>query len=109
MMRELFDHGPVVVGFEVGLGFSAYSHGIFRAEANLNIEHMAVAAYPTIGHSFPPKKGTLLMEKSSKSWGSHYLSLAASTKASGLQQTKALPAAKQPKSAGKDQKIEDPA
>lgn len=113
MMRELFDHGPLVVGFEVGLGFSAYSSGVFhavsklseknhwkrvnhavlvvgygtgngkkywlvknswgsfwgekgyfriqRGDDNLNIEHMSVAAYPTVGHTLPVEKSDLVM------------------------------------------------
>merc|ERR1711904_635055 len=35
MMRELFDHGPLVVGFEVGLGFSSYSSGVFHTKERL--------------------------------------------------------------------------
>jgi cathepsin C len=127
MMRELFDHGPFVVGFEVGLGFHSYSDGVFQAlgklpeknhfervnhavlivgygtdgdtpywlvknswgpswgeggffrikrgDDNLNIEHMAVAAYPSMGAAFPPASGALVMMES-KSMGHHYLALA---------------------------------
>jgi len=126
MLRDIFDHGPVVVGFEVGLGFHTYRSGIFKANGklpeknhwervnhavlvvgygeergtkywivknswgdfwgengyfrikrgddNLNIEHMAVAAYPSVGPSYPPAKGALFMQEG-KSLGHQFLSM----------------------------------
>lgn len=35
MRRELYDHGPLAVCFQVGLGFGNYRGGVFRAEASL--------------------------------------------------------------------------
>jgi cathepsin C len=158
MMRELFDHGPVVVGFEVGMGFNTYSGGVFKAEEklpeknhwervnhavlivgygtqngvpywrvknswgsfwgesgffkikrgddNLNIEHMAVAAYPTVGHEFPPKKGSIFMEQGTKSWGHHYMTVTGA--ATAAVQTKSKTTAKTHRRA-ESHKIEDPA
>jgi cathepsin C len=119
MLRELYDHGPFVVGFEVGMGFHSYSKGIFqpkehlpeknhwervnhavlivghgvekkasgvvpywivknswgkfwgedgyfrivRGKDNLNIEHMAVAAYPSVGSNLPPKSNEEFMSE----------------------------------------------
>jgi cathepsin C len=114
MLRDVFDHGPLVVGFEVGMGFRSYQGGIFhtldhlpeknhwlrvnhavlivgygvengvkfwtvknswgpswgeagyfrirRGDDNLNIEHMSVAAYPTVGSNLPPKDGEKAMD-----------------------------------------------
>jgi len=121
MLTELFNHGPFVVGFEVGGGFNSYSHGVFQTEKklpeknhfervnhavliagygedkgtkywkvknswgkdfgengyfrikrgddNLNIEHMAVAAYPSIGKHFPPTKSEIFMDTRGTSSG----------------------------------------
>lgn len=162
MLRELFDHGPMVVGFEVGLGFHTYGNGIFealgklpeknhwervnhavvvvgygkgkdakcktvpywivknswgsfwgengyfrirRGDDNLNIEHMAVAAYPSIGHRFPAKKGTFM--KQHKSMGHNYMALA---KSAGLQETKVKQhRARRGGKEGKREAIQDPA
>jgi len=128
MRRDLFDHGPLVVGFEVAYGLHSYSHGVFstevrlptqnhfqrvnhavlivgfgkqgdtpywlvknswgrdwgengffrikRGDDNLNIEHMAVGAYPSLGADFPPKKTQQVMTATSKSMGSHFLKMA---------------------------------
>jgi len=157
MMRELFDHGPIVVGFEVGMGFNTYHQGIFhateglpeknhwervnhavviigygtengvdfwtvknswgpdwgengffrirRGDDNLNIEHMAVAAYPTIGSSLPPNlKANEVFMSTSKSMGHHFLALETN------EQMKAVPVADpQSKKAHDHAKIEDPA
>merc|ERR1712205_49761 len=35
MRRDIFDHGPLAVCFQVGLGFGNYKGGIFRQEARL--------------------------------------------------------------------------
>jgi cathepsin C len=128
MLRELYDHGPFVVGFEVGMGFRSYGGGIFhpnlklpeqnhwervnhavlivghgsengnpywlvknswgpswgengyfriqRGKDNLNIEHMAVAAYPSLGSSLPPKADQVFMSEKT-SMGRLFLSTVA--------------------------------
>merc|ERR1712054_43653 len=35
MLRDLFDHGPLVVGFEVAFGLHSYDHGVFNTEERL--------------------------------------------------------------------------
>jgi len=127
MLRELYDHGPFVAGFEVGMGFNTYQSGVFQAteelpeknhfervnhavlivgygedkgtpywtvknswgdfwgeqgyfrikrgDDNLNIEHMTVAAYPSVGQNLPPKSGEVFMS-TSRSLGKEYAAMA---------------------------------
>lgn len=35
MMRDLYDHGPLAVCFQVGLGFGNYKGGVFKQDASL--------------------------------------------------------------------------
>jgi cathepsin C len=117
MRRELFDHGPIVVGFEATPDLQAYSDGIFhtkykypdqdhfervnhavlitgfgeengmkywkvknswgrdwgekgffrmqRGVDNLNIEHMSVAVYPTLGNNINKPHKAMKMDSSS--------------------------------------------
>jgi len=154
MLRDIFDHGPVVVGFEVGLGFHTYKSGIFKAtgklpeknhwervnhavlvvgygeergtkywivknswgnfwgehgyfrikrgDDNLNIEHMAVAAYPSVGPAFPPPKGALFMEEG-KSQGRMFMNMA------GFRSARAPRTRRSPAAARGGHKIYDPA
>ena len=157
MMTELFNHGPFVVGFEVGSGFSSYSHGVFQTEEklpeknhfervnhavliagygeengtpywkvknswgkgwgedgyfrikrgddNLNIEHMAVAAYPSIGKAFPPQQTELFMSDI-KSQGKPLL---AALSAADLTESSHMEVAAPKRQHGQTEKIMDPA
>jgi len=138
MRRELFDHGPIVVGFEANPEIQAYDGGIFNSKVryptqdhfervnhavlitgfgeqngekywkvknswgpdwgengffrmkrgvdNLNIEHMSVAVYPSLG-AVEPSKAKKAMRSGGASFGSKFLSeLQSSQLLSGIQE-----------------------
>jgi len=39
MLRDIYDHGPLAVCFQVGMGFGNYKGGVFRQEAALPRQH----------------------------------------------------------------------
>jgi len=76
MQRELFDHGPFVVGFEVGMGFQQYEGGVFKTEEHLpekNHFQRVNHAVLIVGYGTEKKQGTDVPYWIAKnSWGRNW-------------------------------------
>jgi cathepsin C len=73
MRRDLFDHGPLAVCFQVGLGFGNYKGGIFRQEAALPRQnHFGRVNHAVLITGYGETKSGHKYWVVKNSWGKHW-------------------------------------
>lgn len=73
MRRDIFDHGPLAVCFQVGLGFGNYKGGVFRQEAALPRQnHWDRVNHAVLITGWGKTKDGHKYWKVKNSWGKHW-------------------------------------